>query len=145
MPFTRFVLNVLLFSCLGLLPFLVLFISLRPEFWSSLIADPLARGLLLRQVATNGLPVVYLINHVGFALYAGSSGREDGALRALAIDLPTRIVLFFVAHAAIYAGSARMFGSFGRDASGRSAWWGRRSPAPPPSAISPASISMPPL
>jgi hypothetical protein len=116
MKFTRFVLNVLLFSCLGLLPFLILYISLRPGFWSSLIADPLARNLLLRQVATNGLPVVYLINHVGFALYAGLADRERGALRALAIDLPTRIVLFFVAHAAIYAGSARMFGSFGGDA-----------------------------
>ncbi len=115
-PFTRFVLNVLLFSCLGLLPFLILYISLRPGFWSSLIADPLARNLLLRQVATNGLPVVYLINHVGFALYAGMADRERGALRALAIDVPTRIVLFFIAHAAIYAGSARMFGSFGGDA-----------------------------
>jgi hypothetical protein len=116
MPFTRFVLNVLLYSCLALLPFLILYISLRPGFWSSLIADPLARDLLLRQVLTNGLPVVYLINHVGFALYAGSAGREGGALRAFAIDVPTRIMLFFVGHAAIYAGSARIFGSFGGDA-----------------------------
>lgn len=70
-PFRRFILNVLLFSCLG-------------------------------------LPVVYLINHVGFALYAGSTGRESRAHRALAIDVPARIVLFLVAHAAIYAGSARL-------------------------------------
>lgn len=115
MPFTRFALNVLLFSCLGLMPFLILYISLRPGFWSSMIADPLARDLLLRQVLTNGLPVVYLINHVGFALYAGLAGRNGGALRAFAIDLPARIMLFFIGHAAIYAGSARMFGSFGGD------------------------------
>ena len=63
-----------------------------------------------------GLPVVYLINHVGFALYAGSAGREGGALRAFAIDVPARVILFFVGHAAIYASSARMFGSFGGDA-----------------------------
>lgn len=94
MPFTRFALNVLLFSCLGLVPFLILYISLRPSFWSSLIADPLARDLLLRQVVTNGLPVVYLINHVSFSLYAGLTGRECGALRAFAIDvLANRAVL----------------------------------------------------
>lgn len=116
MPFARFALNVLLFSCLGLVPFLILYISLRPGFWSSLIADPLARDLLLRQVVTNGLPVVYLINHVSFSLCAGLTGRERGALRAFAIDVSARIVLFFVAHAAIYAGSARIFGSFGGDA-----------------------------
>lgn len=116
MAFTRFALNVFLYSCVGLLPFLILYISLRPGFWSSLIADPLARGLLLRQVLTNGLPVVYLINYIGFALYAGLAGRKGGALRALGIDVPARIMLFLGGHAAIYVGSARMFGSFGGDA-----------------------------
>ena len=95
MPFARFALNVLLFSCLGLVPFLILYISLRPGFWSSLIADPLARDLLLRQVVTNGLPVVYLINHVGFALYAVSTGRNEEVLQpvaALATNNRTSIV-----------------------------------------------------
>ena len=116
MTYTRFALNVLLYSCLSLLPFLILYVSLRPGFWSSLIADPLARGLLLRQVLTNGLPIVYLINHIGFALYAGLAGRKGDALKAFGIDVPARIMLFLAGHAAIYVGSARMFGSFGGDA-----------------------------
>jgi hypothetical protein len=117
MPVTRFALNVLLFSCVALLLFLAVYISLRPGFWQSLAQDPVARGLLLRQVLTNGVLVVFVINYVGFALYAELARPEParGALRALAIDLPVRMALFFIMHAFIYAGSAHMFGSFGGD------------------------------
>jgi hypothetical protein len=117
MPFSRFALNVLLFSCVALLLFLALYISLRPGFWQSLVDDPMARSLLLRQVLTNGVPVVFVINYVGFALYAelARPERARGALRAFAIDLPVRVALFFIMHAFIYAGSAQMFGSFGGD------------------------------
>ncbi len=117
-PFARLVLYSLLLSCAALLVFLLAYVALTPGFWQSVVQDDVARRHLLRQVLTNGLPIVFIINHIGFSLYAGiAAGPRDrgGALRALAIDAPARIAVFILAHAAIYAASARMFGSFGGD------------------------------
>jgi hypothetical protein len=114
----RFALNTLIVSCAALLPVLILYISLAPHLWQSLVHDRTALAYFMRQVLTNGLPVVFWINFAGFSLYAeivrGPAARTT-ASQALLIDIPARIVLFITLHAIIYIGSARLFGSFAGD------------------------------
>ena len=112
----QFLMNVLLFSLAGLVPVLLIYVLLSPGFASTLIAGgpPLSR--FLRQVLTNGLPVVFVTNYVGFFLYALSqeipTSNRDPALYLLA-DPPTRVAIFLILHALIYMLSADWFGSFG--------------------------------
>jgi hypothetical protein len=116
MPALRFARNTLVASLLGLLPPLVLYIALTPGFSTQLSGGGPALGRFLRQVLTNGLPVVFVVNYVGFFLFAWVSDRHPGARgRALVllIDLPIRVVLFIILHAVIYSVSADWFGSFG--------------------------------
>ena len=70
MPAALFVRNVLLFSIAALLPILALYVLRTPGFAAALAdgGPPLLR--FLRQVLTNGLPVVATINYVGFFLFA---------------------------------------------------------------------------
>lgn len=116
MPAARFARNTLIVSALGLAPLLFLYIVLTPGFASHLMGGGPALGRFLRQVLTNGLPVVFIVNYAGFFLFAWMNARHpDGRSRALIvlIDLPLRVVLFIVLHAIIYVFSADWFGSFG--------------------------------
>ncbi|OSQ50695.1 hypothetical protein [Marivita geojedonensis] len=112
----RFLRNVLLFSLAGLIPVLAIYVLLTPGFASALAegGPPLRR--FLRQVLTNGLPVVFVVNYVGFFLFALSRQRQakdrDPAAY-IAADFVARFILFFALHALIYVVSADWFGSFG--------------------------------
>lgn len=116
MPAARFARNTLIASLLGLLPLLVLYIALTPGFAAQLMSGGPAAGRFLRQVLTNGLPVVFVVNYVGFFLFAWSIDRHPGGrggALVLLIDLPMRVILFIILHAVIYTVSADWFGSFG--------------------------------
>ena len=116
MPAVRFARNTLAASLLGLLPLLILYIALTPGFAAQLMGGGPALGRFLRQVLTNGLPVVFVVNYVGFFVFAWVSDRHPGArgrTLVLLIDLPARVLLFIILHAVIYAVSADWFGSFG--------------------------------
>lgn len=117
MPAARFVRNTLLFSCLSLLPLLLLYVLLTPGFAAFLLqgGPPLAR--FLRQVVTNGLPVVFAVNYLSFFLLSlvQTSGRARDPLRLILIDLIARLAIFISLHAVIYVASASWFGSFGGD------------------------------
>ena len=116
MPAGRFARNTLVASVLGLLPLLVLYIALTPGFTAQLAGGGPALWRFLRQVLTNGLPVVFAVNYVGFFLFAWAvDARPDGGRQALVllIDLPLRVLLFIILHAVIYVVSADWFGSFG--------------------------------
>jgi len=116
MPAVRFARNTLVASLLGLLPLLVLYIALTPGFAAQLMGGGPALGRFLRQVLTNGLPVVFAVNYVSFFLFAWAVDRHPGGggrALVLLVDLPMRVVLFIILHAVIYAVSADWFGSFG--------------------------------
>jgi hypothetical protein len=70
----------------------------------------------LRQVTTNGLPVVFAINYVSFFLFAviqkPKVARRDTAFFVL-VDILLRAILFPSLHALIYVLSADWFESFG--------------------------------
>lgn len=116
MPGLQFLRNVLLFSVLGLLPVLALYIVLSAGFASALAEGGPTLQRFLRQVLTNGLPVVVIVNYVGFFLFAYShelpeNSRDPAAY--IVVDFFTRLGLFFGLHALIYVLSADWFGSFG--------------------------------
>ena len=116
MPAVRFARNTLAASLLGLLPLLILYIALTPGFAAQLMGGGPALGRFLRQVLTNGLPVVFAVNYVSFFLFAWAVDRHPGGggrALVLLVDLPMRVVLFIILHAVIYAVSADWFGSFG--------------------------------
>lgn len=70
MPGMQFLRNVLLFSLAGLLPVLVFYVALSPGFATALADGGPTLKRFLRQVLTNGLPVVVMVNYVGFFLFA---------------------------------------------------------------------------
>ena len=111
----RFLRNVLLFSIAGLIPPLALFVFLSPGFAAALSQGGPALLRFLRQVLTNGLPVVFVINYVSFFLYASSKqqGRRGHPVALVATDILARLALFFGLHAMIYILSADWYGSFG--------------------------------
>lgn len=113
----RFLRNVLLVSIAGLIPPLALFVFLSPGFATALSQGGPALLRFLRQVLTNGLPVVFAINYVGFFLYALSkqTERRGDPVSFVAIDVLVRLSLFFCLHALIYVLSADWYGSFGGD------------------------------
>ena len=116
MPGMVFLRNVLLFSLAGLLPVLTLYIALSPGFTTALAGGGPALGRFLRQVLTNGLPVVVIVNYVGFFLFALSharsgSGHDPGTY--IVVDFFSRLGLFVGLHALIYLVSADWYGSFG--------------------------------
>jgi hypothetical protein len=117
MPATRFAWNTLIASLLGLVPLLIIYVTLTPGFFSHLSGNTLAMSQFVRQVLTNGIPVVFVINYAGFALLAWTIemqnlGERPSALIILS-DLAIRLFLFIVLHAFIYVVSADWFGSFG--------------------------------
>ncbi|MCC5971658.1 MAG: hypothetical protein JJU15_17070 [Pararhodobacter sp.] len=115
LPFLRFARNTLLLSLAGLAPTLALYIVLAPGLWSHLLAMDAALARFARQVATNGLPVIFVVNALGLVLYAKLRANRLGPGRCLAIDIPARIAAFIALHLVIYPASALLFGSFGGD------------------------------
>lgn len=116
MPWLQFLRNVLVFSLAGLLPVLVLYVSLSPGFASALMEGGPSFRRFTRQVITNGLPVVFVVNYVGFFLFALSrrtSADERDPSTFLVFDLIARLTIFLGLHAVIYVVSADWFGSFG--------------------------------
>lgn len=118
MPFTRFLRNVAAVSLLALIPLLVIYVSLRPGFTAMLIENPTALSRFLRQVVTNGLPIVIAANYVGFFRFARAFDRPNAIRSRFGFvlgDMALRLIVFFVLHAVIYVVSADWFGSFGGD------------------------------
>ncbi len=119
MPATRFAWHTLIASLLGLLPLLVLYVLLSPGFVSHLLGSGYALGQFARQVVTNGLPVVFIINYAGFIMLAWAIVRRTRGLEIsrviILLDLLFRVFLFIALHAFIYVISAAWFGSFGGD------------------------------
>lgn len=104
------------FSLAGLLPVLIFYVALSPGFATALADGGPALRRFLRQVLTNGLPVVVIINYVGFFLFALSRERpgtcRDPAIY-IVVDFFSRLGLFIGLHALIYVVSADWYGSFG--------------------------------
>lgn len=115
LPGVLFLRNVLLFSLAALAPILLLYVLLAPGFAPALAAGGPALGRFLRQVMTNGLPVVFAVNYVSFFLFALThrpAGRHRDPAGFLLLDVLLRVVLFLGLHALIYVFSADWFGSF---------------------------------
>ena len=115
LPFTRFARNTALLSLLGLVPVLILYIALIPGFWSHLTASDAALVRFLRQILTNGLPVVFTVNAVSMILFSKSRLRTIAPGSALALDFAARTIVFAMLHAVVFFASALMLGSFGGD------------------------------
>lgn len=99
-----------------MLPFLVTFVALTPEFTTILMTNPTALSRFLRQVVTNGFPVVFLVNYIGFVVSSGLLQKvNQSALRHIIPDTFARAGAFVVLHVLIYVFSADWFGSFGGD------------------------------
>ena len=78
----RFLRNVLVVSIAGLIPPLALFVFLSAGFTTALSQGGPTLLRFLRQVFTNGLPVVLAINYVSFFLYALSKEPGDAGILA---------------------------------------------------------------
>ena len=116
MSAVRFVRNTLVFSLLALMPPLMAFVALTPGFGALLAGGGPPLGRFMRQVITNGLPVVFVINYVSFFLFAwivAKPGQRYGIIPVLLVDMPVRVIGFIALHAVIYVLSADWFGSFG--------------------------------
>lgn len=115
LPAGRFARNLLLLSLAGLLPTVALYVALSPGMAAHLLAGGAAGGRFLRQVLTNGLPVVFAVNAASLLFYASLRSGRSGPGRIVALDLLARVGLFLALHALVFAGSALAFGSFGGD------------------------------
>ena len=99
-----------------MLPFLVTFVALTPEFTTILMTNPTALSRFLRQVVTNGFPVVFLVNYIGFFVSSGLLRQVNrSALPQIFSDTFARAGAFVALHVLIYVFSADWFGSFGGD------------------------------
>lgn len=115
LPFWIFARNTVLLSLAGLAPVLGVYIALSPGLSSHLLASEAVVARFSRQIVTNGLPVVLVINALGLVLFAQLRARRLSPGRTLAIDIPARIGAFIALHVVIYPASALLFGSFGGD------------------------------
>jgi hypothetical protein len=113
LPATRFARNVLLVSLAGLVPAVALYVATSPGLAAHLLATEGAGSRFLRQILTNGLPVVFTVNFASFLLFARFRSRRMAPGRLVALDLLARVGLFLALHAVIFAASAVAFGSFG--------------------------------
>lgn len=116
MPFLRFARNTALVSVASLVPLLVVYLVLRPGFGAMLLDGGPALSRFLRQVATNRLPVVFVVNYIGFFLFSWTNSRwprDRHAALVILIDMPARIGAFILLHFLIYVLSADWFDSFG--------------------------------
>ncbi|WP_299364688.1 hypothetical protein [uncultured Paracoccus sp.] len=102
-------------SLAGLAPVLTVYVLLAPGLWRHLAASDVGLGRFVRQIATNGLPVVFVINMLGLLFHAQMRREGLSPVRILAIDISARIGAFIAPHMLIYPASALLFGSFGGD------------------------------
>lgn len=116
LPFTRFLRNVVLVSLAALIPIVILYVATRPSFSAMLLGGGPALSRFMRQIITNGLPVVIIVNFISFFLFAwmntGARGKRD-AIFIVMLDITARLVAFVLLHVLIYVLSADWFGSFG--------------------------------
>jgi len=91
------------------------YVLLSPGMAAHLLAGGPASGRFLRQILTNGLPVVFFVNFVSFLLYARMRAGQAGPLQLVGLDLTARVGLFVALHALVFWSSALAFGSFGGD------------------------------
>ncbi len=114
LPFGSFCWNVCVLSVASILPFLLVYTLATPDFAPMLAQNPTALGRFLRQVMTNGLPVVFLVNYLGFvfAFVTLKYGRHS-QIRYVVLDAVLRSVIFIGAHIIVYVLSADLFESFG--------------------------------
>lgn len=116
MPAILFLRNTLVVSLIGLGAMLVPYIAMSPGFGAILAEGGPALSRFLRQLLTNGLPVVFAVNYAGFFVIALSAARASAdqiPRMALFLDIPIRVTLFVVLHIIIYVKSADWFGTFG--------------------------------
>ncbi len=112
LPFTRFARNTVLLSLLGLVPVLILYIALIPDFRLHLTTSDAAQVRFARQIFTNGLLVIFTVNAVSMIHFSRSRLRTIGSGSALVLDFVARTLVFAALHAVIFFVSALMFGSF---------------------------------
>jgi len=99
-----------------MLPFLIAFVALTPDFTTILMTNPTALSRFLRQVVTNGFPVVFIVNYIGFIVSSGLLRQVNrSALRHIFSGTFARAGAFVALHVLIYVFSADWFGSFGGD------------------------------
>lgn len=109
-----FLRNTLLVSLAALMVTVPAYVALVPGFAGFLLGGGDAPMRFLRQVVTNGLPVVLVINYVSFFLLAWlDRSRGVAPLPVVGMDIALRAALFVALHALIYMLSADWFGSFG--------------------------------
>ena len=108
----RFALRVLALSLAALLPVLALYVVQVPGMAAHVLGGGAAGGRFLRQVLTNGVPVVFVLTWAAALMLVAP---RAGLLATLALDAALRLTLFAGGHAAVFAGSALAFGSFGGD------------------------------
>lgn len=115
LPVGRFLRNTALLSLAAVVPVLGLYIARTPGFAGHLAGTEGALGPFLRQILTNGVPVVVAVNWAALILFARA---RAGAIRpgaALALDFGARIGLFAALNGAVFVASALVFGAFGGD------------------------------
>lgn len=116
LPFGRFLRNVVVLSIAGILPFLLAYVLTTPSFTMMLVTNTTALGRFLRQIMTNGFPVVVLVNYLGFVFtYVALKQTGHSRVRSILSDSFLRGVIFLGAHVLVYVFSADLFGSFGGD------------------------------
>jgi hypothetical protein len=105
-------------SLLALFAVLALFVLKTPVFLETVTQDRALALAVMRQVMASGLPIVFVINLVGFSNFGAMAHRHDaerGAAATISMDLLTRGFLFFALHALSYYLAAVSSGSFGGD------------------------------
>lgn len=116
--FVRLALQTFVASLLAMFVVLALFVVKTPVFLETVMQDRALALAVMRQVMANGLPIVFLINLVGFSNFGALAHRHDaerGAAATIGMDLLTRGFLFFALHALSYYLAAVSYGSFGGD------------------------------
>ncbi len=107
--------NVVLLALAGLVPVLAVYITREPTLWAHLRYSPGAGGAFLRQIISNGLPVVVIVTAIGVLMRAQMQRRGLRPGAALGLDMALRIGGFIGLHVVIYPISALAFGAFGGD------------------------------
>ena len=118
LPPGRFLWRVLGLSLLALAPVLALYVASIPGFAAHLMQGGPAARQFLRQVVTNGVTIVVIMNAAALVILhqaATGDSAQPAPGRLIALDSLVRLGLFIGVHAVVFWGSALMFGSFGGD------------------------------
>lgn len=111
----QFLRNIFLFSAGSFAAFLIVYIFTTPGFAGQLAGDPTARGVVIWQLLTNGVPLVLISNYVAFSLLMTRIDKNEFNMTDILIDVGIRIAIFITMTAAYYSVSALYFGSFAGD------------------------------